>query len=492
MTVATNDRRPVIVGVGQHTQRTNEGAEELEPAELLGLAARAALDDSGAHLTAVTSIRLVRSLSARGYINAPLAIAQAAGVSAHEHVVVDGGGETPGAALARACADIAAGTHDAVLLVAGEAWWSATRAQRSGTTPALTAQPASTVAPVVHGSLIEFVHPAEEALGIVRPIQQYPLFEQARRVHEGRSLAEHQAYLGAFVARFSEAARANPYAWDHTPYTADEIATPSRANRLVGFPYTKLMVSNEQVDMASAMLVTSVAQARRWGVAPEQLVYPLAAASGEAPRISERLELHDSVLARCVGAGVDAVSSRPCAAAAHVDLYSCFPSAVQVQAHELGLADGRALTLTGGMRFSGGPWCGYAMHGFAAVVDAVRRDRGSLGLVSANGGAITKLVVTLLSTEPTPAFAYQSVQPAIDATPRRVLDAAYAGEATIEAWTVMHGAGGIAESAVLACRTPADARAWAVVRDPDLAATMTTDDLAGAPVHLAGDGTARF
>src|SRR5690606_39160887 len=142
----------------------------------------------------------------------------------------------------------------------------------------------------------------------------------------------------------------------------------------------------------------------------------------------------DSVLARSVRATVERLAGRRCAEATHVDLYSCFPSAVQIQANELGLATNgvteRALSLTGGMRFSGGPWCGYAMHGFAATVAALRDDPGALGLVSANGGAITTLVVTLLSTDPTDEFRYESAQPTIDASPRRVLAENHVGSGT--------------------------------------------------------------
>ena len=323
----------------------------------------------------------------------------------------------------------------------------------------------------------------------MRPIQEYPLFEQALRVVDGRSLAEHQRHLGGFVERLSQAAQRNPYAWDQRVHTAAEIATATAANRFVGFPYTKLMVSDEQVDMAAAVLVASVGQARAWGVDPERLVYPLAAAGGEAPPISERFELHDSVLTREVGRSIDARSGRSCREATYVDLYSCFPSAVQIQARELGLDESGALSLTGGMRFSGGPWCGYAMQGFAAMVEALRADPGALGLVSANGGAITKLVVTLLSTEATPDFSYESAQPAIDAAPRRAVTEHYAGPARVESYTVMHGRGGVALNGLLACRTPADQRVWGIIEDPDVASTMTVDDAMGAEVRLRADGT---
>ena len=40
---------------------------------------------------------------------------------------------------------------------------------------------------------------------------------------------------------------------------------------------------------------------------------------------------------------------------AEADLYSCFPSAVQAFVEALGLDEARALTVTGGMSFAGGP-----------------------------------------------------------------------------------------------------------------------------------------
>lgn len=483
-------RRPVIVGVGQHTQRTNIGEPELEPAELLASAARATLADAGVAPGRVGSVRLVRSLTAAVYRNAPLLVGGLAGVDADEHVVVQGGGETPGAALAAACDAITAGEHDSILIVAGEAWFAHTRARRAGTTVAHTAQPADTPPPTEVGSLIEFVHPVERTLGVERPIQQYPLFEQALRAHLGADLASHQQHLGRFVERFSLAAQANPYAWDRAPHTADEIATPSATNRMVGFPYTKLMVSNEQVDMAAAVLVTSAEWADAHRVTRDRWVFPLAAASGEAPAISQRWSLHDSVLAESVGSVVESLSGRRCADAAYVDLYSCFPSAVQIQARALGVDGEHPLSLTGGMRFSGGPWCGYSMHGFAATVAALRDDPGALGLVSANGGAITKLVVTLLSTEPSDRFRYASAQHVIDSTPRREVAEGFAGTATVESATVMHGRGGVVENGIVTALLPDGRRAWGIVRDPSQAALMTEEDVIGASVDLDAAGTA--
>ena len=488
--MTVSGRRPVIVGVGQHTQRTNDGEPVLEPAVLIAEAARRALDDAGKQLHRVGSVRLLQSRSAVGYRNAPLLAAEFAGVRADEYLIVEGGGESPGAALLAAADAISSGAHDSVLLLAGEAWNSHMRARRSGTSMPLTQQASDVSPPAKQGSMIEFVHPAERELGIERPIQEYPLFEQSLRAARGRSVVDHQEHLGRFLARMSAAAQKNPYAWDRSVHSAEEIATPSASNRMVGSPYTKLMVSNEQVDMAAAMLVTSAEWADAHGVARDRWVFPLAAARGEAPLISNRFALHESVLVRAVGGEVQRLGGRPCTDAAHIDLYSCFPSAVQIQAAELRLDDSKPLSVTGGMPFSGGPWFGYSMHAFAAVVEALRSEPGSLGLVGANGGAMSKLVLTLLSTQPTEFFRHCSAQKSIDAAPRREVAIHYRGAATVESATVMHGRGGVPEQGIVAALLPDGRRAWGIVRDSSQVAAMLHEDVLGAPVDLNADGTA--
>jgi acetyl-CoA C-acetyltransferase len=113
-----------------------------------------------------------------------------------------------------------------------------------------------------------------------------------------------------------------------------------------------------------------------------------------------------------------------------------------------------------------------------------------LGLVSANGGAISKLVVTLLSTEPTASFRHGSAQAAIDAAPRRVVAVGHTGRAVVESATVMHGRGGVPETGIVALLLPDGRRAWGIVREPSQVAAMTAEDVIGATVDLGEGGTA--
>ena len=102
---------------------------------------------------------------------------------------------------------------------------------------------------------------------------------------------------------------------------------------------------------------------------------------------------------------------------AHVDLYSCFPSAVQAAAAELGLGPDRPLTVTGGLTFAGGPWNNYVGHSLATMQRVLREDPGSIGLVTANGGFLTKHALGVYCTEPprTGSFRWESAQEATDA-----------------------------------------------------------------------------
>jgi acetyl-CoA C-acetyltransferase len=175
---------------------------------------------------------------------------------------------------------------------------------------------------------------------------------------------------------------------------------------------------------------------------------------------------------------------------AHVDLYSCFPSAVQIAAEELGLDIERQLTVTGGMSFAGGPWNNYPMHGIATMSGILREDPGAVGLCTANGGFTTKHALGLYSTEPPASgrFHWGHPQAEVDALPRREGAAGYAGEATVESYTVLHGRDGGPEQGFAACLTPKGDRAWANTTSADTMATMVTEELVGAAAHIGDDG----
>ena len=491
--MAIDPRTPVIIGVGQLTQRTDEGDPALEPVDMMVEALRRAATDSGGRgvLEAAREIEVVRLVSWR-YGDPGALVAERLGLARSQvrTVTTNSGGNIVGHLMATIADGILAGEKDVVLLSGAEAWRTISAHRRDGTTPDWTVQPEGTEPDAVVGGDLDMYHPAELAREIRRPIEVYPLLENAIRVKAGRSLSDHRQVLGRLMAGFSAVAAANPYAWERSAISADDIVTPSPTNRMIGFPYTKLLCSNEMVDEAAAVILCSAGTARSLGVPEDRWVFPLAAAEAKAPAVSERHDLWSSPTVAAAGRTLWELSGMNADDVAHVDLYSCFPSAVQVQASELGFGLDRPLTVTGGMRFAGGPWNNYPMHAVATMVQRLREDAGAVGLCSANGGYVSKQATSLFSTTPAAGgYRHASAQAEADAQPRRQVDLEPSGPATIESYTVMHDRSG-PERAILACLRPDGRRAWGIVTETAAMAEMEIEDPVGRKVELRPDGAA--
>jgi acetyl-CoA C-acetyltransferase len=329
--------------------------------------------------------------------------------------------------------------------------------------------------------------PAEVEAGLVMPVTVYPLFENALRAAAGRGVDEHGRAIAGLWAGFSAVAEGNPHAVLPRRHTAEEIGTPGPENRMVGFPYPKLMNSNNHVDQAAALLLASVETADALGIARDRWVFPLSSAEADDHPLSERADLHSSPAIASAGRAALRLAGFDAGDLAHVDLYSCFPSAVQVAAAELGLSLARELTVTGGLTFAGGPWNNYVTHAIATMTARLRADPGTAGLCSANGGYLSKHAIGVYSTRPPEnGFRQVSTQEEVDRLPRRPYAEAYEGEATVETCTVMHGRTGAPERGVAACLLAGGGRTWATTDDASVMAGMLTEEFIGRPVRVAG------
>ncbi|MDQ6696344.1 MAG: hypothetical protein M3Z46_02660, partial [Actinomycetota bacterium] len=281
--------------------------------------------------------------------------------------------------------------------------------------------------------------------------------------------------------------------WIQHAYSADEIATPTPDNRMIGFPYTKRMNSNNAVEQSAAVIMCSVERARALGVAPDRWVFPWAGSDAhDAQFLSNRRDFHSSPAIRAAGRAALRLAEVGVDDLAHVDLYSCFPSAVQIGAAELGLALDRPLTVTGGLSFAGGPWNNYVMHSIATMVERLRSDAGAVGLVTANGGYVTKHAFGVYSTTPPRTagrFQWTSPQGEVDAAPTRQVADDWSGPVTVETGTVMHSRDGEPENGLLALLLDDGRRAWGSTQDPDALKLMMTDDLVGQPAQISAEGS---
>lgn len=494
--MSLDPRTPVVIGVGQRSQRVDRGEPELEPVDLMVVAAEAALADAapaGAERlqpAEIDSVRTVSLLSWR-YVNPGKLVAERLGVG---HAVDSGvsamGGNSPQMLLNETALDIAAGKASCVLLTGAESWRSRSKYRATGDKPDWTVEPEDTEPAREIGTAVEMNHEAETSLGFFLPIQAYPMFEQARRHHLGRSMEDHLPRIAELWSRFSEVAAKNPHAWIQQPMTAEEIITPSPTNRMVGMPYTKVMNSNNAVEQSAAVLLCSVEVAERLGVPREKWVFPLAGGDAhEHPYMSNRDNLYTSPAVGVAGRATLDAAGLTIDDITHLDLYSCFPVAVQVGADELGIDLDRQLTLTGGLSFAGGPWNNYVMHSIAAMVEALRADPGTNGLVWGNGGYLTKHAFGIYSTEP-PADGFRHVHPQdeIDALPSREVATDFDGEATIESWVVMFGKEGTPENAIVALILDDGRRAWGTTADPATLEVMVAEDMIDRRARRAADG----
>jgi acetyl-CoA C-acetyltransferase len=498
--VSLDPRTPVLVGAGQFNNRVDQGATPVEPVELIAEAARRAATDTGGDagsvLAAVGSVRVVALLSWRYQDPGRLVAGLVGAKDAHHTVYTTMGGQTPQALVSRTCQDIAAGRADVVLVGGAEAWRTRMAFRANGERPAWTVQGEDETPTETYGADFAMTHPLETARGVVAPVQVYPVFECALRATGGSSQEAWTGHLGRLWSRFSEVAASNPNAWIQQAYSPADVVRVSADNRMIGFPYPKRLNSNNAVEQGAALLLCSAEAAERLGVPRERWVFPLAGADGaDTAAVSARVDLRSSPAIRVAGRRAMALAGVGPDEIAHVDLYSCFPSAVQIAANELELGLERDLTVTGGLCFAGGPWNNYVTHSIAAMSGVLREHPGDVGLVSANGGFVTKHAFGLYSTEP-PAggFRWENMQAEIDKsiTPTPIADAAYKGPGTVEAYTVMHGRDGEPETGICAILTSEGARTWATSEEAEVLRQMEREEFVGVAASVEADGGMRF
>ena len=483
----------MLIGYGQvnHRDEIDPETRSVEPVDLMAAAARQAAESKV--LEAVDSIRVVNVLSAR-YRDPGLLLGERIDAADFTTLYSPVGGNVPQSLVNQACLDIQQGRAGVVLLAGAETWRTRRGLKAKGSKLVWTVQSDSVPMAQVTGDDVPMAGDAEIRIGLDRPAYVYPLFEQALRIANDESIEDHLRRVGELWARFNAVAVDNPHAWIRKPATAEEITRPGPQNRMISWPYTKLMNSNNMVDQGAALILTSVEQAKRLHIPAERWVYPLAGTDAhDTPAIAERDELHRSTAIRIAGAralelaglGIDDID--------YVDLYSCFPSAVQVAAAELGLGvddPGRPLTVTGGLTFAGGPWSNYVMHSIATMAELLVADPGRRGLITANGGYLTKHSFGVYSTEPAGEFRWEDMQSAVDREPTRDGLVEWEGVGTVEAWTTPFNRDGQPERAFLAVRTPDGSRTLAQITDPAAAGVTVREDIGGAKVAVATDGSA--
>jgi acetyl-CoA C-acetyltransferase len=487
--MSIDPRTPVLIGTGQVVQRAQGLDDARDPVALMVEAIQQAAGDAGlSSVPQSDSIRVVNLLSWR-YGNPAELIAKDLGVSPRELGISSMGGNTPQTLVNKASQEILRGELDLVILTGGETTRTRARYRKEGKEPQW--RTSDTMPTLVTEDLV-MNHEVERSRGIVMPIQIYPMFETALRAHAGRGVDEHQKRISELWSRFSHVAAKNPNAWTQRAYSPEEIRTVSPSNRMVGFPYTKMMNSNNDVDMSAALIMCSAERAAALGVPRDRWIFPQSGSDAhEHAFVSHREHFYKTPAIELAGKRVLELAGLSIGDIGIVDLYSCFPAAVQLGAQSLGLDIDGELTQTGGLPFAGGPWNNYVMHAIATVSNKLRERPTEKALVWANGGYTTKHAFGVYATEPPKnGFTYDYPQDQIDAMPQRVLATApeAVGKATIEAYSVMHGRDGVPEISYASCLLADGRRAWSETKDAALGTAMCEGEWVGRSVTLDAHG----
>jgi acetyl-CoA C-acetyltransferase len=481
----TPDLTPIIVGVGQINDRPAVPAEGLDPVALMAAALQRAEADAGAALLADADwLGVVRQIAFHDLGDPCAPLAERLGAHPKVAFQTEGpNGDSPIMLLNEAANRIGAGEVRIALVVGAEALRTAAArvaAQEAGRKFDATREAAHRVRTGY-----------AQSYGLVAPVDVYPLYENAMRAALGQTLEEAQRESGAIWSRFSEVAAANDGAWIRKPVTAEEVVTPSPANRPIAFPYNKLMVANSSVNQGAGFIVTSVAEARARGIAEDSWIYVGNGAAAHESENTLRRDRYD----RSPSMAVSILKTLELNALRPVDLdtvelYSCFPCIPKLARRLIDWPLDKPATVFGGLTFGGGPIGNYMSHAVVSMVQRLRNG-GRTGLLFANGGYATHNHTIVISSRPIAAAHFPrsyDFQAEADAARGDVptLDKDYAGPATVESFTVFYRRDGSARAGVVVATTPAGDRTLAHVPGEDEATLAELTSAAREPVGRSG------
>ncbi len=480
-------RTPVLVGAGAITQREDDATTAREPIALMIDALAKAADDAGSSELTTQADSILVPKGFWEYSDPARLIADHFGATDARTTLADLG-VLQTTLFGTAARDIAQGRSRIVLIAGGEARHRTLQAFHAGveiaTTKQTNVEPTQTLRPAD-----EIIHALENEHGLGMPVNQYSALEVALRFADGLSIDRHRDEVADLCARFADVAARNPDAWDRGGLGRDGIRNPVDGNRMLAFPYTKRHTSQWNVDQAAGLIMTSIETAERLGVARDRWVFPLAVAdSNYMVTMSERRRLDRSPGFHHAVRKVFETSGASPGDVRHRELYSCFPAAVRIQMREMGIDKSDEVSVTGGMTFGGGPLNNFVLQSVAKMSDVLRADAGTVAVVTAVSGYITKQGVSLWSTEPgAKPFAFSDVSADAEADTQRVeVVAGHRGKAKVATYAVIFTREG-PEKTVFICDLPDGRRTIVGSEEKALAELAMEEELCGRPIVL-GDG----
>jgi acetyl-CoA C-acetyltransferase len=475
---------PIIIGASQFTQFKKTDIH-LDPLKLMVKTSKLAFQDIGIdEINKFIDTIYMVNINSWSYADAPQKLSNIVGIKPREKVFLPDGGDSPQMLVNRAAKAISSGKSHMILITGGEAAYSASRARRR---KLKLNWPEKTDPNYMEGKLWYGTTDFENKYGMIFPSCSYAMFETAVRAASERDLKEHRSYMGKLFERFSKIAAENPHAWSKKSLTAEKISIPTSENRLINYPYTKFMCSNMFVDQSATIIMTSDKTAKELSIDPDLWVYLMGGTDlRNVFEITRRPRLYDSPAARegakialkQAGLTLDDIDS--------FDIYSCFPSIVQIIKKEIGLKDDdpRDLTLTGGLPYFGGPWSNYTMHAIVTAVKQIRKDPHKKIMVISNGGYNSKQSFGIYGKNP-PAIPWSDrddseIQESILENKLEPPIIKANGHITIEAYTFIHSRNGRPKRGIFMGQFNDQTRTCAVIEtDPEILEELEQEELVG-------------
>lgn len=497
---------PIIIGVGQASELVPEDVSTASShADLAAKAAKLALQDAKTdsfvkEIDVIAAVKTFADSSPQHQAktgrtnNFPRSIAQRIQANPKTAIYDSVGGHSPQKLVSEFAEKLAAGECELVLLAGGEAIANAKAAKKQ--------EKQLDWSETIEGQLedrgrsgAKLITSVEISHRIMLPMQFYALMENARRASLQQDMEGYAQDMGEHMSELSKVAKDNPYAVDQTVYDSEELVTSSKENPLIIIPYTKRLIAKDRVNQGAAVLMTTVGKARELGIDKSKWVYLHGYANTHESVLLERPELGRSAGMEQALIGALQHAKKESKDIQHFDIYSCFPIVLGEAKRilDIGKNDTRSMTQTGGLPFFGGPGNNYSMHAIAALVENLRKDRNSFGLVYANGGWMSKHAVGIYSAQ---VFEdeWQSqdsgpFQAAVDEGPKVKINRRPRGEAILETYTVHYFKGFPLKAIIVGRLKDSGERFYAttVMADSETVQALANKDLIGSTIFVEYD-----
>ena len=485
-------KKIVVSGWGQVTQGKEISETIQDPLGMMAQAAGKAQERSGCSniLEELDGVMTVMTLS-RHYPDAARQLAEKINAMPRFTYISKIGGNSPQALINKAAGMIARGELETVLIAGAETYCPRSENPTKSGNTLFQGLPQDYQDDDCIGAT-----QLEERHGVAQPVQGFPLFETALWAESGLELHPYLLQLGKLWSQHSDIAANHPNAWSKKGYTATEIITKTPFNRMVAFPYTKLMNPFVTVDLGAAIILMTEEKSRKYQPKDKRPVYFIGGGYAE-DRQRFLVEKSDFTSSPPLKAAVDKALQRAALSLEEIeafDLYSCFPCAVGIALKMLGLKqnDRRPFTVTGGLGFFGGPGNNYSLHAVATLIEMIAKGELNNGLVTALGWFMHKHAAGIYSATPSEkdltqhdladAKAYLSGSQPVPIAEK------VAGKGRIETYTVIYEKDGTPSYTVIYGKTDTGLR-FIANSDTNLEtiAALTTQNQVGRVVQLRYD-----